>query len=136
MPRLRYLIAPLLLFVVLVVAVPVAASETVFVNLTSSEPERVGMGLGFAHALQKDGHAVTIFLNLDGGMVGSTKTTTLAEQRKTLEAFMKDGGKVLICPHCMQLRKIVEADLVKGIALSASGAARTAFLGATRSISY
>lgn len=134
--RLRHLLVLVLLASALAVPSMARAGDTVFVNLTSSEPERATMGVGFAYALLKDGHTVTIFINLDGGPLGSTKTAGLAEQRKTLEAFIKEGGTVLICPHCMELRKIPESDLVKGIAMSNNGAARKAFLAATKSISY
>lgn len=136
MVRLRHLLALSLLFSVVAMPSVAGAGETVFVNLTSSEPERATMGVGFAYALLKDGHTVTIFLNLDGGPLGSTKSAGLAEQRKTLESFIKEGGTVLICPHCMELRHIPESDLVKGIAMSNNGAARKAFLAASKSISY
>ena len=113
-----------------------AAKESVFVNLTSDEPHRVTMCLLFASSLVKDGHDVTLFINVDAARLASTKVPKLAEQRKELQAFLQDGGKAIICPHCMKARKIAEGDLIKGVVIGGKGEARQAFLASTRSITY
>jgi predicted peroxiredoxin len=113
-----------------------AAKESVFINLTSDEPHRVTMCFIFARSLVKDGHDVTLFLNVDSVRVASTKRPKLAEQRKELQTFLQDGGKAIICPHCMHVRKIAEGDLIKGFVVGGKGEGRQAFLASTRSITY
>lgn len=110
--------------------------QTVFVNLTSDEPQRVTMALNFATKLAEGGNKVTLFLNVDGVRLASTKVTMLAEQRTALSGFMKVGGSVVICPHCMQVRQVAAADLMPGLTMGGEGAAMESFLSAARSISY
>lgn len=110
--------------------------ESVFVNLTSDEPQRVTMALNFASRLLQGGSKVTLFLNVDGVRLGSTKFPNLVEQRTALSTFMKAGGGVVICAHCMQVRNVVAADLMPGLTLGGEGAAMQAFLASPRSISY
>jgi predicted peroxiredoxin len=120
----------------LAVSATAAAKESVFVNLTSDEPHRATMALIFARSLVKDGHDVTLFLNVDSVRLASTKVQKLADQRKELQAFMQDGGKVIVCPHCMKVRKVAEGDLIKGLVMGGKGEGRQAFLASTRSITY
>ncbi len=110
--------------------------EAVFVNLTSDEPERVTMALNFSTKLLQGGNEVTLFLNVDGVRLGSTKVATLSSQRGEFAAFMKAGGKVVICPHCMQVRGVAAGDLLAGLMMGGEGAAQQAFMASTRSISY
>lgn len=110
--------------------------EAVFVNLTSDEPERVTMALNFSTKLLQGGSEVTVFLNVDGVRLGSTKVAALASQRGELGSFMKAGGKVVICPHCMQVRGVAAGDLLAGLMMGGEGAAQQAFMASTRSISY
>ena len=112
------------------------AKESVFVNLTSDEPQRVTMAINFATKLLDGRHAVTISLNVDGVRIASTKVPALAEQRAALAAFMKAGGAVVVCPHCMQVRGVAAADLMPGLTMGGEGATMQAFLASTRSISY
>jgi predicted peroxiredoxin len=117
-------------------AAGVAAKESVFVNLTSDDGHRVTMCLMFARNLVKNGHDVTLFLNIDSVQLASTKVQKLAEQRKELQAFLEDGGKAIVCPHCLKVRKIAEGDLIKGLVVGGQGEGTQAFLTSTRSISY
>jgi intracellular sulfur oxidation DsrE/DsrF family protein len=77
-----------------------------------------------------------LFLNVDGVQVGSTKFPALSEQRTALGAFMKAGGAVVVCQHCMTVRNVQAADLMPGLAVGGEGGAMQAFLASTRSISY
>jgi sulfur relay (sulfurtransferase) complex TusBCD TusD component (DsrE family) len=120
----------------LTVGASAQAKQSVFVNLTSDEGQRVTMALNFSNALLKDGQDVTVFLNVDGVFLGSTKVAGLAAQRTELQAFMKAGGKVIICAHCMQVRGVATTDLLPGLATGTDGSARQAFLASTRQISY
>lgn len=120
----------------LAVSASAQGKQSVFVNLTSDEGQRVTMALNFSNALLKDGQDVTVFLNVDGVFLGSSKVAGLAAQRTELQAFMKAGGKVIICAHCMQVRGVAAADLVPGLAMGTDGSARQAFLASTRQISY
>jgi sulfur relay (sulfurtransferase) complex TusBCD TusD component (DsrE family) len=112
------------------------SKETVFVNLTSDEPQRVTMALNFATKLVQGGNKVTLFLNVDGVRLASVKWAPLAAQRTELAAYMKAGGAVVVCPHCMQVRNVAAGDLMAGLTMGGEGAAMQAFLSGTRSISY
>gem|GEM_PF-1907022 len=66
----------------------------------------------------------------------STKFPALSEQRTALAAFMKAGGAVVVCQHCMNVRNVQAADLMPGLTVGGEGGAMQAFLTSTRSISY
>ena len=119
-------------------SVPTAAQEkeAIFVNLTSDKPERVTMALNFSTKLLQGGSEVTVFLNVDGVRLGWTKVAALSRQRGELGTFIKAGGRVVICPHCMQVRGVAAGDLLPGLTLGGEGAAQQAFMSSTRSISY
>lgn len=110
----------------LVTASPVLADSdrTLFINLTSNELNRTAMAINFGHrVLTKKKMPTTIFLNVDGvRLVNKNIPQSVHQSGKTvhemLTAFMKDGGKVIVCPMCMKnVGGMSEADLLKGVVL-------------------
>lgn len=105
----------------LVAILPLAAaqagdSDPLFINLTSNDTHRVDMAVGFGANQLKRGHPLTIFLNDKGVLVASTKNgEAFAAEQKALEAVLKAGGKVLVCPMCMKFYGVAEADLMPGL---------------------
>ncbi|RKE71044.1 DsrE family protein [Pseudorhodoplanes sinuspersici] len=104
-----------------------SAKPALFVNMTTGDTWRGWMGLHFAHNTMKQGHQVTIFLNLDG-----VKLATKAgeqEKRPSMQRvprdivadFIKDGGKVLICGPCLSEFGLRMEDLVAGVELGKPG---------------
>ncbi len=119
----------LVFLTLLVVALPLLGQgkpkKSLFVNLTSDEVSRATMAVNVAHrVLTEKKIPVTIWLNVDGvrlvdkeliqNMYGDARTPL-----EKLQAFMFDGGKVLICPMCMKnVGGMNVSDLPKGVELS------------------
>jgi predicted peroxiredoxin len=113
----------------LVVALPLLGQgkpkKSLFVNLTTDEVSRATMAITVAHrVLAEKKIPVTIWLNVDGvrlvdkeiiqNMYGDARTPL-----ENLQAFLFDGGKVLICPMCMKnVGGLEKSDLPKGVELS------------------
>jgi predicted peroxiredoxin len=110
----------------LVTASPVLADSerSLFINLTSNELNRAAMAINFGHrVLTEKKMPTTIFLNVDGvRLVNKNIPQSVHQSGKTihqmLTAFLKDGGKVIVCPMCMKnVGGMGKADLLKGVVL-------------------
>jgi len=104
-----------------------AARETekvppLLLNLTS-DATRDGhsslMGLHFAQQALDSDIPVTVFLNVDGVKLMAPGADTLAFDGENLQGLLKSiqqaGGKVVACPHCMQVEGVAEEDLLEGV---------------------
>jgi len=88
---------------------------SLFVNLTTDEPHRAMMALGFTRMQQKRGHPVTIFFNDRGVHLASkAKAGAFAEQQKLAAEIAGAGRALLVCPTCMKHYGVVEGDLMEG----------------------
>jgi predicted peroxiredoxin len=96
------------------------AADPLFVNLTSDDGHRAHMAIAFAQSALDAGHPVTIFLNVDAVKIAAKAPAEQRDNRELLEAFVKRGGKVLVCPHCAQYAKLTAADLIEGAQISES----------------
>jgi predicted peroxiredoxin len=119
----------LVLLALLVIAVPLfgqgKVKKSLFVNLTTDEVSRATMAITIAHrVLSEKKIPVTIWLNVDGVRLVDQKTIqNMYGDARTpldkLQAFMFDGGKVLICPMCMRnVGGMEKSELPKGVELS------------------
>jgi predicted peroxiredoxin len=103
------------------------AKPPLFVNMTTGDTWRGWMGLHFAHATLKQGHPVTVFLNLDAVKLAATdgaqdkKASMKRIPRDILVDFIKDGGTVLMCGPCMREFGLKMEDLVAGVRMGAPG---------------
>lgn len=96
----------------------VLAGETdpLFINMTSDDNHRANMAITFGAKQHARGHALTIFLNDKGVLVGSkAHAEKFGDRQKDLLDAMSKGATVLICPMCMKHYKVNEADLLPGI---------------------
>ena len=79
-----------------------------FVNLTSNDVSRASMAIMIAHKVLKEKTIpVTIWLNVDAVKLVDLQTTQkkyadMPSPLEMMQAFMKDGGTVMICPMCMK----------------------------------
>lgn len=102
-------------------ALPVHAGDTdpLFINLTTDEPARAGMGLTFGLHQHENGHPLTIFLNDRGVLLGSrVHAGQFTAQQQMLRELMQKGAVVLVCPNCMKHHGVAEADLLPGLQVS------------------
>lgn len=98
---------------------PKAPATSLFINLTTDEPHRANMGIGFGGNQLKRGHGLTIFLNDRAVVLGSTKhTTRFPGQQKQLAELLKQGATVYCCPMCMKHYKVDATELLPGIRVS------------------
>lgn len=102
----------------------VAKSDELLINLTSDATENAHstfMGLHFAENALKDGMDVTIFMNVDGVKLLQPGADTLVFDgeniREILNNIADNDGKVIACPHCMQIHGISKEDLPENFIL-------------------
>lgn len=89
--------------------------DPIFVNLTSDQGHRSLMAASFSNKMMTLGHPLTVYLNDKGVLLGSTKLSQFSEVQSKLATIIKNGGKVYICPMCMQEYGVEGSDLLKGL---------------------
>lgn len=124
---------PLILAIAILASVSAAAVETpavplatesgakaaLFINLTTSDPHRLNMAIGFAINQLKRGHKVTIFANDQGvKMLPAQGDAALTEPRAALAALLAAGGTVLACPTCTKHFALDPATYLSGVVVS------------------
>ena len=105
--------------------VPVSPQQAskLFVNLTTDDPWRAGMAINFAMNTLKSGHSVTIFLNVTGVQLVSnripqhTNALTGKTVRQMLVELIQQGGKVIVCPQCMEQAGMNPEDVIEQVVL-------------------
>jgi sulfur relay (sulfurtransferase) complex TusBCD TusD component (DsrE family) len=91
-------------------------ADPLFINMTSDDGHRATMAIAFGSKQHAKGHALTVFLNDKGVLVGSkAHAKKFGDQQKDLIDAMSKGATVIICPMCMKKYKVAEADLLPGI---------------------
>ena len=108
---------PLLLL--LCAAFPAAADDDdkLFINLTTDEARRAAMAIGFATKVREEKKIpVTIFLNVEGVRLADKNIAHCGTSQDMLKEFIRDGGRVIICPMCMQnVGRMDKDDLISGV---------------------
>jgi len=95
------------------------ASDPLFINLTSDEPHRSAMALGFGASQLERGHPLTVFLNDKGVLLASKKNgVKFAQQQKMIADILAKGGVVYVCPTCSKKYGVQENDLAPGAKIS------------------
>lgn len=124
MKRLLLVVLVLSLCVPVLVAQP-KVKQSLFINLTSDDIDRASMAINLAHRVLKEKKVpVTIWLNVDAvRLVNKQVRQNMYNDARTplekLQAFMREGGKVMICPMCMRnLGGMEVKDLPEGVFVS------------------
>jgi len=96
--------------------------KKLFVNLSSDELNRAAMAIGFSTKIRNQKKIpVTIFLNVEGARIANknlpeNKHVSGTSLKEKLVAFMKAGGRVIVCPMCMKnVGGLTKDDLIAGI---------------------
>ena len=104
------------------------SNQKLFVNLTSDEMNRASMAIGFStKILQEKKIPVTIFLNVEGVRLADKsipehKHANGKSLKEMLAGFMKAGGRVLVCPMCMEnVGGLSKDDLIEGVEVGGTG---------------
>jgi len=125
---LSILILSCLLLPVLNSAATAGTAKNITTMVATDDVNRAAMAISFTHAAMKNkGMNATLFFNVYGvHLVDKSKPSPTYPTGKTivqmLEAFMKDGGKVLACPMCMKnVGGMTNADLIDGVAAQKGG---------------
>jgi predicted peroxiredoxin len=119
------------------------AKGALFINMTSDDSWRGWMGLHFADNTLRQGHAVTVFLNLEAVKLAALrgeqgkKPSMKRLPRDILADFIKNGGVVLMCGPCMQEFGLTLKDLVPGVQMGKPGLTQSyIFAPNTRTLSW
>lgn len=100
------------------------------------------LAVHLAHVMQTMGVEVTLLLDLEGVRLASTKEPQNLVWRKgdpiseEYDAFIKAGGRLLLCPHCAKHAGITERDLRAGAQLGKEGALAKTILAADKVLDY
>ena len=113
-----------IIFLALITGAAIAdehAKKTIFYNITSDDVWTAGMATGQASKALESGYNVVVFLNVRGVYLASTERQqdvfagTGKTAQQMLQAIMKNGGRVVICPMCMQQAGLTMDDVIKGV---------------------
>jgi predicted peroxiredoxin len=121
-------IAAILLAVILVPTLHTADAATssskdiYIVHIKSGDPtddfqvHSAMMGVEHATAFKKAGKQVVIFLDVAGvKLVDQNRPDELKYHYDTLQSFVKSGGKVIACQHCIEMNDI--DSVMKGVTI-------------------
>jgi len=138
------------LVVCLLVGTPAASaqqpkkSQKVLIHLKhySDNLHAVSMALKLGTALQKKGAEVTLMLDLEGvRLVDARQPQDLRWGGDTpigtyYEAFIKWGGKAVVCPHCAHAAGMKEKDVRAGARIGDEGELAQVILDADKILDY
>jgi predicted peroxiredoxin len=119
-----------------------AKKESLFVNLTTSENIKSPMALMFAYKGLERGLDMTLLLNAEGvqlavkGFESPVNARNGKTSQEMLQMFMKKGGKVLLCPMCLEAMGYTKENLIDGVDVSSADATFNAILSSDKIISY
>lgn len=74
------------------------------------------MGVEHALAFKKAGKQVVVFLDVNGvKLIDNNHPEDLGYHYDTLKSFLKSGGKIIACQHCLEMNEINSP--LKGVTL-------------------
>lgn len=99
-----------------------SAKPNLLINLTSgkTDPHAATMALMLATRAQQAGRPTTVFLNVHApplaarDLPDSVAMPGEAPVKKLLADFMRSGGRVYVCAHCLGVAGMKNEDLVTG----------------------
>lgn len=100
------------------------------------------MALKLATAMQQKGAQTTLVLDLEGVRLASTQQPqdlrwgTSGDIAGHYEAFVKAGGKILVCPHCAQAAGVDAKILRSGAQIVKEDELAAALLAADKILDY
>jgi sulfur relay (sulfurtransferase) complex TusBCD TusD component (DsrE family) len=99
--------------------------DYLIINLTSYTTTESRKAIDYAKAELSRGRPVVIFLQEQGVWAASkAHASRFKEQQQSLNELIRKGATVLVCPHCMKLYGVDEADLLAGVQIAGDSAER------------
>jgi predicted peroxiredoxin len=94
-------------------AATASSQNTYVIHIKSGDPEdhfqihSAQMGVEHALAFKKAGKQVVIFLDVNGvKLIDNNHPEELGYHYDTLKSFLKTGGKIIACQHCLEMNEI------------------------------
>ena len=116
--------------------------QSILVNVTSSANIKAPMAIMFASKGLKRGLDMTILLNVEGvqlaikGFEAPTNARNGKTAQEMLSMFIKNGGKVLVCPMCLDAMGYSKNQLISGVEVSNADSTFGTLLASDKVISY
>jgi len=116
--------------------------ESIFVNVTSSANIKSPMAMMFANKGLQRGLNMTVLLNVEGVQLAikGFETPVNAQNGKSaqelLKMFIAKGGKVLVCPMCLDALGYDKSQLIEGVEIADGDKTFGAILSSDKVISY
>jgi predicted peroxiredoxin len=116
--------------------------ESLFVNVTTSANIKAPMALMFANKGLQRGLNMTILLNVEGVQLAikNFETPVNAQNGKStqdlLKMFIAKGGKVLVCPMCLDALGYDKSQLIEGVEMADADKTFGAIFSSDKVISY
>ncbi|MDQ7069914.1 MAG: DsrE family protein [Rhodobacterales bacterium] len=119
-----------IVFTLLLAPVMASANEDkagLFITLTTDDTWAAGKAIMFAHQKSlKNGHPTAIWLNVRGVYLADKKRPSHihglmaakgASIQDMLQAFIADGGTVIMCSACSKAAGLTKADYIDGVVM-------------------
>ena len=117
-------------------------TKSIFVNITSSDSIKAPMAIMFASQGLKQNIDMTIFLNAEGVRlaVKDFHSPTNSKDGKTTQemitSFVKNGGKLLVCPMCLKSLGYDESNLISEAVVSDENKTFSSILSSDKVVSF
>lgn len=116
--------------------------QSLFINITDSSNIKAPMALMFANKGLQRGLKMTILLNVEGVQLAikGFETPHNAQNGKSaqelLKMFMANGGKVLVCPMCLDALGYTKEQLIDGVEIANADSTFGAIMSSDKVMSY
>jgi predicted peroxiredoxin len=93
--------------------------RTLVVHIATDDAAAANMALLLASNMREKKRPVVLFLDVKGVAIGVKNPPKNLEDVGTMvKTFLKDGGRVLVCQHCLGMAGFKEEDLLPSAELS------------------
>jgi predicted peroxiredoxin len=111
--------------------------EPLLVHISTNDSAAVEMALMFASNMLNQGKTVTAFLDVKGVVVAmKNPPSELTPFTQKVRDFLNEGGRVIVCGHCMGASGFKPNDLLPGTEVGNPGKMSRLFSGHMAIISY
>lgn len=111
--------------------------ESLMVHISTNDSAAVEMALMFASNMLNQGKDVVVFLDVKGVVVAmKNPPSELTSFTQKVRDFLNEGGRMIVCGHCMGASGFKPVDLLPGTEVGNPGKMSRLFSGPMAIISY